>query len=249
MEAGRRIESNRYQRWQTLKYYVLIALPIMGALGSGMRGVLDPVSLATRSLALSMLPALNYALNAGLDLLGRNPLYAVRLAGVILNLRITRFWCRSLCPLGALLGACSCWSIVGLEKSVAGCKNCNRCLLNCQGGDNPIPGAPWRKAECHLCMNCVEDCPEGGIRFRFFPGRRAVSDRANLKRRHALLGLSSGAPLVPLLRSTPGFAAETHERLLRPPGAVEEAEFLARCIRCGECMKVCPNNALHPALA
>ena len=38
------------------------------------------------------------------------------------------------------------------------------------------------------------------------------------------------------------------ERLVRPPGALDETDFLARCIRCGECMKVCPNNALQPAL-
>ena len=47
---------------------------------------------------------------------------------------------------------------------------------------------------------------------------------------------------------TTGLAAEPHERLIRPPGRLDEADFLARCIRCGECMKVCPNNALHPAL-
>ena len=35
--------------------------------------------------------------------------------------------------------------------------------------------------------------------------------------------------------------------LIRPPGALAEDEFLARCIRCGECMKVCPTNAIHPA--
>jgi MauM/NapG family ferredoxin protein len=35
--------------------------------------------------------------------------------------------------------------------------------------------------------------------------------------------------------------------LIRPPGALPEDEFLARCIRCGECMKVCPTNAIHPA--
>jgi ferredoxin len=51
------------------------------------------------------------------------------------------------------------------------------------------------------------------------------------------------------VRSTPGFAVERHERLLRPPGALDEEYFLSRCIRCGECMKVCPNNALHPAVS
>jgi ferredoxin len=35
--------------------------------------------------------------------------------------------------------------------------------------------------------------------------------------------------------------------LIRPPGALDEAEFLSRCVRCGECMKVCIGNALHAA--
>jgi ferredoxin len=35
--------------------------------------------------------------------------------------------------------------------------------------------------------------------------------------------------------------------LVRPPGALAENEFLSRCLRCGECMKACPTNAIHPA--
>jgi ferredoxin len=54
---------------------------------------------------------------------------------------------------------------------------------------------------------------------------------------------------VPLLRSTTGLAVEADSRLIRPPGALDEPHFLQRCIRCGECMKVCPNNALHPTFA
>jgi ferredoxin len=34
--------------------------------------------------------------------------------------------------------------------------------------------------------------------------------------------------------------------LIRPPGAVGEKEFLQRCVRCGECMKVCLTNAIQP---
>jgi MauM/NapG family ferredoxin protein len=35
---------------------------------------------------------------------------------------------------------------------------------------------------------------------------------------------------------------------LRPPGAGEEEEFLSKCVRCGECMKACPTNAIQPAM-
>jgi len=164
------------------------------------------------------------------------------------NLRVTRFWCRALCPLGALLGVMSRWSILGIEKSSADCDECKRCLLHCQGGDDPIPGARWRQAECHLCFNCVSDCPKAGIKFRFFPGTPTTEIGPQLKRRKLITATAAGAALLPVLRSSTVFAAERSPRLIRPPGSLDEANFLARCVRCDACSKVCPNNALQPAL-
>jgi len=273
------IDSNRYKRWQTTKYYLLIASLVAALLGTGIVGWLDPFSLLVRSVGLSILPATGYALRASLDLLEHSRYAFVQIVGsglhfilgglllsfqqpyfrlgiwlglifvflIALNFRITRFWCRALCPLGALLGIVSRWSVLGLVKNPEHCNDCNRCLLRCQGGDDPIGGVPWHQPECHLCLNCVDECPEHGLRFQFFPGQKAVG--VNLQRRKVLTGLAAGVAVVPLARSTSGFATERHERLLRPPGALDEEYFLARCIRCGECMKVCPNNALHPAFS
>jgi polyferredoxin len=273
-----RLEANRYKKWQTLKYYVLIALLVSALFGGSLVEVMDPISLTIRSFALSVLPGVNYAFNAVFDLVGRVPglrfatdimefvlqqfllsfkqpyfrqgffLGLIFLTILVLNLRITRFWCRALCPLGALLGIFSRWSLLGLEKIPSHCEDCNRCLLHCQGGDDPIPSAAWRKAECHLCFNCVADCPESGLRFRWLPGRAATIEGPNLQRRRALTSVAAGAALLPVLRSTAGLAAEANPRLVRPPGSLDERNFLARCIRCGECMKVCPTNALQPAL-
>ncbi len=166
-----------------------------------------------------------------------------------LNFRVTRLWCRALCPLGALLGWLSRWSIMGLEKRQASCADCNRCLLGCQGGDDPIPGAKWRKTECCLCLNCVQDCPEGVLRFRLFPGRRTTIEVPDLARRKVLTSLAAGAAAVPLLRATTGVIADSSSRRIRPPGALDEKLFLERCLRCGDCMNVCPTNALQPAFA
>jgi len=272
------VESNRYKRWQTTKYYLLIVVLVAALAGTGIVGWLDPFSLLVRSLGLSILPGTNYALNAVLHTLEHSRFALVQAAGsalhfifgglllsfkqpyfrqgfwlglififlLALNFRVTRFWCRALCPLGALLGIVSRWSILGLVKTPEHCNDCNRCLLRCQGGDDPIGGVPWRQPECHLCLNCIDECPEHGLQFKFFPTQTSMG--VNLQRRKVLTGLAAGLGLVPLLRSTPGFAVERHERLLRPPGALDEENFLSRCIRCGECMKVCPTNALHPAL-
>lgn len=140
------------------------------------------------------------------------------------------------------------WSILGIEKRPGDCGDCNRCLLHCQGGDDPIPGAKWRKAECHLCFNCVEDCPQSGIQFKFFPRAPTTEIGPQLRRRKLLASVGAGVAMLPMLRASTSFSAERSPRLIRPPGSLDEAEFLARCTRCGECMKVCPNNALHPTL-
>ena len=275
-----RLERNRYKKWQTWKYYILIAGLVAALFGGSLLGIMDPISLTVRSLGTSVFPAINYALDAILDALHHSPAAPLRTVGYIaqlvlnetllsfrqphyhqafflgaifiallaLNLRITRFWCRALCPLGALLGIASRWSILGLEKLPDHCDDCNRCLLDCQGGDDPVPHAKWRKAECHLCFNCVGECPESGIRFKFFPATSTSIENPNLQRRRALAGVAAGAALLPILRTGPALAAAKDPRLIRPPGALDESSFLERCIRCGECMKVCPNNALQPAL-
>jgi polyferredoxin len=168
------------------------------------------------------------------------------------SLRVTRVWCRLLCPLGALLGTISRFSVLGLHKDDAACSRCNRCLLHCQGGDDPIGGSPWRKSECLMCMNCVDACPDHALVFRFFRSnltRKNEVASPDLSRRKTLTGLAAGAAVVPLMRANIGLGKGRHDRLLRPPGALDEPDFLARCIRCGECMKVCPNNSIHPTLA
>ncbi|HTS30838.1 MAG TPA: DUF6599 family protein [Bryobacteraceae bacterium] len=254
--GSRRIESNRYQGWQTFKYYLLVGLLAMASCGLALVGIVDPLSLFVRTLALTIHPAVNYATTAWLRLSialhqphfrQSVPLGLLFLTILVPNLRVTRFWCRALCPLGGLLGLVSRWSILGLEKRESACGDCRQCLLHCQGGDDPIPGAPWRKVECHLCMNCVADCPAGVLQFRIFPRTPTTRDGPGLKRRRLLTSLAAGTAAVPLLRANTGVTAEPDPRLIRPPGADAESDFLARCVHCGQCMKVCPNNALQPA--
>jgi polyferredoxin len=276
------IESNRYKRWQAAKYHVLAVVLVMAVVGSAAGLLLDPLSFLVRSMSVSVLPAVNAALRAGLDAAYGWPIgpahALVSGAGAVLNAtllsfkqphfnqaflvgslfvfvlalnsRVTRFWCRALCPLGALLGACSRWSLVQMRKHEENCDDCRRCLLHCQGGDDPIPGAAWRKAECHLCLNCLNDCPTGGISFDWSTSPAPATqtrETPELKRRALFTSMAAGAALVPLVRSGPGLETPAGTYLIRPPGSLDEPHFLDRCVRCGDCMKVCPNNALHPA--
>jgi len=173
---------------------------------------------------------------------------------LLLNRVFTRFWCRGICPLGALLGVFSRFAIFGLAKDDKECNACNRCLLSCQGADNPDVGSKWRQAECHLCLNCQAACPEGALKFKFFPNQPdsttnpVGTSRVDVTRRKVMASLLGGVAVVPLFRSGNAFEVKRSPTLIRPPGSQPEDDFLGRCIRCGQCMRVCPNNALHPTL-
>ncbi len=274
------IESNRWHRYQKLKFYILILLIGSSLLTSLLAGVLDPLSLLMRSIGLVIIPMVGYLLDSVGSLLASSGIEAFSIMGyglnwisqnILLTVKpvhyhtiislglffflvlasnrwFTRFWCRGICPLGALLGLLSRWSILGMEKNHEACTDCNLCLLHCQGGDDPQGGVPWKKSECHLCLNCQAICPESVIKFKLFP--KDSKDQAlpapDISRRKVIGSLVGGAAMVPMFRSGDNFDVNSNELLIRPPGSVSEDQFLSRCIRCGECMKVCPNNALHP---
>jgi MauM/NapG family ferredoxin protein len=81
-----------------------------------------------------------------------------------------------------------------------------------------------------------------------FSGKKKTA-AMDLGRRRVLTSVATGIVAVPLLRadsySKQGYA---NPSLVRPPGALAEKEFLSRCVKCGECMKVCITNGLQPTL-
>ena len=166
---------------------------------------------------------------------------------LFMNRFIPRFWCRALCPLGAFLGVMSRFALFGMEKDHSKCTDCNLCLVSCQGADSPQGGVKHRQDECHMCLNCETACPEDVIKFRFLPNRKGTVQKPDLQRRTVMASAAAGAVAIPAMRIANWPDKAYSEKVIRPPGAVEEREFLERCIRCAECMKVCPNNALHPA--
>jgi polyferredoxin len=276
-----RIAANRTRPVrQRVKYYLLYASLGAAVAGSAIGGMLDPISVAVRSIGLAILPAVSYVTGRGLgaatdtnvrtvqnasdtvqDALTRYVFgpqqvhyHGAWLIGVLvvalllMNRFIPRFWCRVLCPLGGLLGLLSRFSLFGMRKDESKCTDCNLCLLHCQGADSPQGGAKWRQDECHMCLNCENACPEDVIKFGFLPNRANVTRKPDTVRRTALATVAAGAAFVPLSRITDRLDVNYNSRMIRPPGSLEERAFLEKCIRCGECMKVCPNNALHPAM-
>lgn len=74
------------------------------------------------------------------------------------------------------------------------------------------------------------------------------TERLDVTRRGVIGSVAAGVTGGLLLRLQPEAEGEIYDPdLIRPPGSVEEKEFLARCIRCGACMKVCLTGVIQPA--
>ena len=229
-----RIRRNIGTPAQVCKYLLLIVLLIACAFGFMQVGLFDPIALLTRSSAALVSPGMR----AGWLLI---LLFAALL---LLNAWKPRFWCRYICPLGALLGATAKLMPGGVVRDRAKCTDCGLCNRDCIGACSP--NSCTKMSECFVCWNCIEDCPEKALSWQWMPPAEAV-DRATGVSRRAFFGAAAGG--VATAAALKVQAVEGYPMRIRPPGALAEPDFLDRCLKCGECMKVCPTGVLRPALA
>ena len=262
--------------WRRLKYLILVAILGASLLGSLTLVALDPLTILTRSLAVALLPALNWVITAAETALYdavpflREPLVTFETlvrgtllpfqqpyfpAGILfgglfvgilaLNLAAPRFWCRTLCPLGAGLGLIS--RVAWLRRTVdSRCTACGRCARVCPTQTiDPEHGYASDPAECTMCLECLAACPVGAQRIAGSWGL-AKGQAYDPSRRHLLLAAGAGLLGATLARVT-GSSVHPRPALLRPPGA-HDPEFSSLCVRCGRCLKACPTSGLQPSL-
>lgn len=156
-----------------------------------------------------------------------------------------RFFCRNICPLGALLGWCARLGLMKLAGGDTHCGRCHHCQKTCRMG--AINDQRHINVEaCTLCMDCFVQCPRQIISFQAaLPVSRGTA--VSLSRRQ-FIGSVSAALVLPAVLGTRTLAKTPEPLLIRPPGALAEQAFLQRCIRCGQCMQVCITNGLQPTL-
>lgn len=78
---------------------------------------------------------------------------------VLLSLLIPFFWCRYLCPYGALLGGASLFSLLKIRRDKKQCIDCEKCTRVCPANIRIHTQSTVWSDECHSCLRCVEACP------------------------------------------------------------------------------------------
>jgi len=267
--SAERWASNRYRPIYYLKYAILTVFLIMSAFGALQIGLLDPICLMYRTFATAVAPASDALVDTANTRLGVDGVWLDSLKfapgverrvfvgsfwiGTVLfllvgmNVVIPRFFCRALCPLGALLGVFSRFALVRINRDLHKCTDCNMCMARCEGASDPQ--SQVRLSECFACMNCIDDCPEDALSYTMFRlDTKQVVPAPEMGRRRLVFAGIAGVAALPLVKNNGVNTDENYSDLLiRPPGSVEESEFLERCIKCDQCINVCPTNVLQPA--
>jgi len=259
------------------KYYLLAFLLIGLVFGLQCVGWFDPLSIATSVYAVSIHPYIINLVNGFFDYLSAIPLIGYSFAlihkfiqeilfayhapffrahGILLMVFVLliaagmvfrRYWCRNICPMGALLALLSDWTIFKRTVS-SSCTSCGLCVESCGMGAIESDGQGTKSGECILCITCQKVCPENSVTFG---NKQPAGQRyeVNLSKRAFLITGLTGTAMTPFLKLNYTKSINKGKTsIIRPPGAVDEENFVALCIRCGECMKVCKTNGLHPVL-
>ncbi len=112
-----------------------------------------------------------------LDFFRHLSLAAAMVLGVLIagSMALRNFWCRNLCPYGALMGLAALASPLRIRREASACVNCGLCTKACPALLPVDKLIQIRSAECTGCLDCVEACPVSGALAMETVGRRRVS--------------------------------------------------------------------------
>ncbi|MBZ5724088.1 MAG: 4Fe-4S binding protein [Acidobacteriia bacterium] len=93
---------------------------------------------------------------------------------VLASVFVQNFWCRYLCPYGALMGLAALASPLRIRRVESLCIDCGKCAKACPSALPVDRLITIQSAECTGCLACVADCPAAGALFLAAPRRRRV---------------------------------------------------------------------------
>ena len=277
-KAAERKRTSRKEKGKLIKYLALCFILTAALLRISLAAYGAPIPIITRFYALLVYPIFTLIADAGITIIRpiadkagitslayadlSNPVFALQwfiiaLPGVIFALAFLapRFWCRYLCPSGAIFALFSMRPFLIRRRVTSKCTSCGLCRKGCPMDAIAEDPHATDFAECIVCRGCSDVCPEDAVRFVANKGDMAQRVIRFSAYRRALIGSALAGLLAALIARAglKGIAGEgglgriMDPTLIRPPGSVPESFFLDKCVGCGECMKACPTNTLQPS--
>jgi len=266
-------ESLRFRSW---KFAILAAVLVAAIFSLQLVWFFDPIALLTRTMTTVLYPAFVYLANglfaaalsigliedqayAAFDFAQRTFLPIAQpkffegviiftiFAGILaLGMVGRRFWCRNLCPLGALLGIFSKFRLTKRYVSEA-CTDCSLCQSGCRMNAIEDDYTVNNTVECIECGECLSVCKPHTVSYKF--GKNEGKNEIDLSRRRLIQASLAGLAGLAVVK-TAAVSRNKTGLAIRPPGSIPESEFLDRCIRCQECVRICASTGacLQPSL-
>ncbi len=271
-EKGGSVDT-RFRSW---KFFILTAVLVAALFSLQWTWLFDPIALLTRVLTIVLYPALAFVVfavfNAGFRLqVAEDSWYALYdslqkhllpvsqprflqsilililfLAILLLAFKSRRFWCRNLCPLGALLGLFSRFRLVKRNVSAA-CNQCAVCRRTCRMNAIEDDYSQTNTAECIECSECAVVCKPAAVSYGV--GQSRQEHYIDFSRRRFVQASVSSVAVLAVVQSAAKNRNQTGQ-VIRPPGSLTDEDFLDRCIRCQACVRICASTGacLQPSL-
>lgn len=125
---------------------------------------------------------------------------------VVASVLVQNFWCRYLCPYGALLGLAALFSPLRIRRDAAACIDCARCARACPSSLPVDKLVTIKSAECTGCLDCVAACPaQGALQMSLLP-LPGISPASISTNRRAMPPWAVAAGIAALFFGVVGFA-------------------------------------------
>lgn len=160
-----------------------------------------------------------------------------------------RFFCTNICPVGALLGLISKFSLNKIYINQSLCVSCGMCEKNCSSGCINSKEKSIDNETCVKCLKCLSVCPKGGIKFG--KEQKVKSEvKFSLKRRQLIIGTAVVALFGGMVKAGMVLKDKVVEKIkdiILPAGAESKERFLNKCFNCNLCVANCPSKILVKA--
>jgi len=174
-----------------------------------------------------------------------------------------RLFCNTICPVGTFFSILSRFSIYKIQIVKSVCSMCGRCSSVCKSECIDIKNQKIDFDRCVVCLNCINTCPEKGIKFVSMVKLAKLKYQSKKERKFdsskrtfitGIIGTLIGANIVGKLKAydqkkdkKQNLIPIVKNKPVTPPGSLSLEHYKTSCTACHLCVSICPTHVLSPS--